>query len=608
MFSGGRYLTLRLVVVVIFVIIILRLFHIQIVDSSYKEAADNNALRYEVQHPPRGEIYDRNGEFLAQSIASYDLLVTPRELSKDGFDTLTLCRIAGISKERLERELKRAANYSRRRASVIVKQMSIESKLLFDEGNYQGFHTVYRTQRSYPRKIAGSLLGYIGEVSESDIQRDPYYNSGDYKGFSGIESAYEELLRGVKGTKINIVDVHGAVKEPYKGGEYDTPISPGVALVSSIDAELQAFGEELMEGKVGSIVAIEPQTGEILMMVSSPGYDPDKLVGRERGNNYMELLNNPRRPLYNRAVMTRYPPGSTFKLVNGLIGLQEGVLVPSQLYPCHGGYTIGRGVKCHDHYSPLNLRAAVATSCNAYFCYVLRNILDNPKYGGVKNGFDKWEEYVRSFGFGRKLGSDFLSEYGGYVPDRDFYDRTYRGSWNSLTVISLAIGQGELGCSPLQMANLAAIVANRGYYYIPHVIKKIEGADSLDQKYYEKHFTLVDSKHFDSVIDGMYDAVNAPGGTGTVAAVAGLDICGKTGTAQNSQGKDHSTFLCFAPRNNPQIAISVYVENGGFGSTVAAPIAGMIVEKYLTGKVERQWLVDQIKNTRISYPHYDRNR
>ncbi|MBR7102734.1 MAG: penicillin-binding protein 2, partial [Tidjanibacter sp.] len=272
------------------------------------------------------------------------------------------------------------------------------------------------------------------------------------------------------------------------------------------------------------------------------------------------------------------------------------------------GYTIGRGVKCHDHYSPLALEAAVATSCNAYFCYVLRNILDNPKYGSVKNGFDKWEEYVRSFGFGRKLGSDFLSEYGGYVPDRDFYDKTYRGSWNSLTVISLAIGQGELGCSPLQMANLAAIVANRGYYYIPHVIKHIEGQDSLDVKYYEKHYTMVDEKHFEPIVQGMYEAVHSEGGTGRVADVPGLEVCGKTGTAQNPHGKDHSTFLSFAPRNNPKIAISVYVENGGFGSTVAAPIAGLIIEKYLTGSVERTWLVDQIKNTRISYPNYDRNR
>lgn len=296
-----RQITLRLVVVAIFVVIIFRLFHIQIIDDSYKEAADNNALRYEVQHPPRGEIYDRNGEFLAQSVASYDLMVTPREMSREGFDTVTLCRIAGISKERLERELKRATDYSRRRASVIVKQMPIESKLLFDEGNYQGFHTVYRTQRSYPRKIAGSLLGYIGEVNDSDIARDPYYRSGDYKGFSGIESAYEEVLRGVKGTKVQVVDVHGSVKQSYKDGQYDTPLVPGVALTSSIDAELQAFGEELMEGKVGSIVAIEPSTGEILMMVSSPGYDPDELVGRERGNKlYGVAQQSPSPPLQPR--------------------------------------------------------------------------------------------------------------------------------------------------------------------------------------------------------------------------------------------------------------------------------------------------------------------
>jgi penicillin-binding protein 2 len=329
-------------------------------------------------------------------------------------------------------------------------------------------------------------------------------------------------------------------------------------------------------------------------------------MGRDRGNNYVEMLNNPRQPLFNRAVMSSYPPGSTFKLVNGLIGLQEGVVTPSREYPCDEGYHVGRGVKCHDHASPLNLREAVSNSCNAYFCHVFRNILDNPKRGGIGDGgYDNWEEYVRSFGFGQKLGSDFASERGGFVPSADFYD-DYYPKWNSLTVISMAIGQGELGCSPLQMANLAAIMANRGYYYIPHVVKHIEGRDSIDSRFYDRHYTKVDKRYFEPIIDGMWGTVHRDIGSAGVAYVEGLNICGKTGTAQNPHGKDHSTFLAFAPKDNPQIAISVYVENGGFGSSVAAPIASLLIEQYINGKTEREWLVDYIKSMKIAYPNYEK--
>ncbi len=583
-----------------------RLFYIQVLDDRYKRAAADNVLRTEVLYPQRGEIYDRNGEFLVRSIPSYDLMAIPREVAP--FDTLRLCRAVGVEPERFVRELEKARAFSMRRPSAVVKQMSLEEKLLFDEGGFPGFFTVYRSMRSYPRKIAGNLLGYLSEVDGRIMERDDYYRSGDYIGMSGIESAYEEALRGEKGVRVEVVDVHGAVKGSYMDGVYDRPAVQGTSITSSLDASLQSFAEELMEGKVGSVIAIEPSTGEILVMASSPTFDPDELTGRDRGNRYMELLDNPRRPLYNRAVMSSYPPGSTFKLVNGLIGLQEGVITPSQRFPCREGYTVGRGVKCHAHPSPVDLREAVRMSCNAYFCYALRALLDNPKYGGVKNGFDVWEEYVRSFGFGRKLGSDFLVEYNGNVPDRDFYDRRYRGSWNSLTVISLAIGQGELGCNPLQMANLAATVANRGYYYIPHVVKRIGERDSLDARFYERHYTKVDPAYFEYAVDGMYDAVHKPAGTASVARVPGLDICGKTGTAQNPHGADHSTFLCFAPKDDPRIAVSVYVENGRFGATAAAPIASLLVEKYLTDTVSRPYLVDYVKNMRISYPYYDDRR
>ncbi|MEG2240307.1 MAG: penicillin-binding transpeptidase domain-containing protein, partial [Alistipes sp.] len=458
----------------------------------------------------------------------------------------------------------------------------------------------------YPRKVGGNLLGYVSEVNPEMLKRDPSYKVGDYIGMSGVESAYESVLRGKKGVRIQEIDTHGAIKGSYLKGAYDSLPEPGKNLISTIDARLQLLGEELMQGKVGAAVAIEPSTGEILMMVSSPTYDPDELVGKQRGNNYITMQNNKQHPLYNRAVKARYPPGSTFKLVQGLIGLQEGVLVPSNTYPCYQGYQVGKlHVGCHSHSSPLNLVEAVANSCNAYFCYVFRDILDNRKYHSTKTGFDVWKEYVDSFGFGRKLGSDFLGEGKGYVPDRGFYDRRYRGAWNSLTVISLSIGQGELGCTPLQMANLAAIVANRGYYYIPHIVKKVEGQDSLDHRFYEKHYTKVDAKHFEPIVEGMWRGVNVAG-TSRRAALPGLDVCGKTGTAQNPHGRDHSTFLSFAPRDNPRIAISVYVENAGFGATVAVPIASLLEEYYLTDTIKRPDLLEQMKTTTVYYPSYDK--
>jgi penicillin-binding protein 2 len=381
----------------------------------------------------------------------------------------------------------------------------------------------------------------------------------------------------------------------------------GTAITSTIDAKLQELAEICLAGKVGSVVAIEPATGEILVMASSPTYDPDQMVGRAVNDNVERLNADKRSPFLNRAVMSLYPPGSVFKLVNGLIGMEEGVLKPETRYYCAGlnGYTVGRGVKCHVHDSPLNLMDAVKTSCNAYFCYVLRNILENKKYGSVKDGFEVWGDYVRSFGFGRKLNSDFVEEYNGVVPTRNRYDSVYRKSWNSLTVLSLSIGQGEISASPLQMANLAATVANRGYYYIPHVVKSIEGRDSLDARFYERNYTKVSPEHFDPIVEGMWRAVHRPQGTAQRAYVPGLEICGKTGTAQNNQGKDHSTFLSFAPRNEPKIAVSVYIENGGFGATIAVPIASLLIEQYLTGTISRPELVEQITQMEIAYPHYD---
>ncbi len=598
-----RVYILQLLVVFIFAVILLRLSSLQIFDNQYERLSEGNVLRREVLYPTRGEVYDRNGEWLVQSRGCYDMMVIYREMSREGFDTTLMCSVLKITKEKLVRELKNARMRPRAQ-HMITNFVSTEDKLLFDECGFQGFHPVYRTARYYPRSVGGNLLGHVGEVNASFLERNPSYVIGDYVGTNGVESAYESELRGVKGVRVTMVDTHGAIKGPYMEGAMDTLPVQGNYLVSTIDAKLQLLGEELMRGKVGAAVAIDPQTGEILMMVSSPTFDPDELVGRQRGNNYMELLNNKRRPLFNRSVSARYPPGSTFKLLQGLIGLQEGVLRPSMTYSCNDGFYYGnRKLGCHPHETPLDLRYAVATSCNAYFCYVYRNILDNPKYGSIREAYDVWRDYVLSFGFGRKLDSDFLGEGTGYVPESSYYDRVYRRSWNPYTVISLSIGQGELGCTPLQMANFAAILANRGYYYPPHIVKSINGQGLKDSIFTTKHYTKVDPKYFDPIIEGMWDGVNKRGSS-VSARLDGWDVCGKTGTAENPHGADHSTFLSFAPKDNPRIAISVYVENGGFGATNALPIASLIEEFYLTGEIKRQKLLESIKNREIKYPHY----
>lgn len=590
-------------VIIICTIIGIRLFYIQVIDSTYKSFANDNALRRQEQIPPRGEVYDRNGEFLVQSKESYDLLCIPRDVEE--FDTAKFARTIGVTVEQVKKEMAKARSYSTRRPSVLFKQLPKEAKLRLDERRFKGFYTQYRTVRTYPQKLAGNLLGYVSEVDDADIKRDTYYRMGDYIGKSGIEKAYEKELRGIKGVKVEMVDVFGMPKGSYKEGVYDTVAQPGRAIVATLDAKLQKLAEELLVGKIGAIVAIEPATGEILVMASAPSYDPDLLVGRDRPQNYAKMVFDERRPLFNRAVMASYPPGSTFKTVNGLIGMELGVASPSDLHPCAGGYPIGRGVACHAHYSPLDMAGATANSCNAYFCYVLRDILDRTKVAPTQaERYNKWREMVMSFGFGQKLNSDFIGELNGNVPSLEYYNKKYRGSWNSLTVISLSIGQGEMGCTPLQMANLAATIANRGHYYIPHVVKKIAGKDSIDRRFYDKMYTKVDSKHFTSIVEGMYQAVNVAG-TGGIARVEGLDICGKTGTAQNPQGADHSVFMCFAPKNDPKIAVFAFVEHGRFGSTNAAPMASLLIEQYLTDTIKRVDLLQRIKETEIAYPMYD---
>ena len=601
-----RHRLLRWLVMLVFAFLALSAGYLQLIEGNeYFDRAERNVIRYIITYPPRGEVFDRNGEYLIQNRICYDLMVIPRETSKMGLDTLRLSQITGVSVASLKSAFA-VARKNGKIASPLAKYLSVEAKLKLDEWNLQGFYTVPRTVRQYPRNIGGNLLGSLREVSKDFLDNkneDGYYIAGDYIGEQGIESAYEEELRGEKGrVRRNIYADHATTDEVEKEAE------PGKNLVCTIDARLQAFAEELMVGKVGSVVAIEPSTGEILVMASSPTFDPNELViGRERGNNYMRLLNEPRRPLYNRAVTSSQPPGSTFKLLNGLIGLQEGVLSPHNRYSCNKGYRAG-GVKmgCHEHRSPLDLDYAIATSCNAYFANVFRNILENRKYKSPKEGYEAWRNYAESFGFGMQLGVDILGERKGVVKHRDYYDKTYRGSWNALTVLSVSIGQGEIQSTSLQLANFAATIANRGYYYTPHIIKSIEGQDSIDAKYRTPHYTPVEKRHFETIIKGMWRGVNRDG-TCQLAKLEGYDVCGKTGTAQNPLGDDHSTFISFAPRNNPKIAIAVYVEHGVWGATAAVPIASLIEEMYLTDTIRRPWLIEHVKNLELDYyKAYDR--
>ena len=592
---------------VVAVILLAKLFYIQIVNDKFKKDASNNSMVYNYIYPPRGVIYDRNGEILVGNEVCYDISVTPRDVQP--FDTLALASALDTTVDFIR---ERMAYYRKYRTRIgwqtlsFIKHITPENYIKFAEEAYRfpGFKAEVRSVRQYPFNAGGNLLGYISEVDADFIKNHPDYRSGDYVGKTGLEAAREADLRGVKGYHIFLRDSRNRVQSPYMDGEDDKEAEPGKDVVSTIDAHLQQYGQQLMAGKVGSVVAIEPSTGEILAMVSSPGIDVDVLS--DIGKHYAEISRDPRKPMFNRTVMASYPPGSVFKLINGLIGLQEGVLQPSNMYPCNYGFPYGnnRRLGCHGHASPLNLLSAIATSCNGYFCYVFRNILDNKKYKNTAEALDVWREYVQSFGFGRKLGSDFPSELGGNIPTSAFYDKIYgKGAWRFQTVISLSIGQGEIGATPLQIANLAAIMANRGYYYIPHIVKDSDGVE-IDPKYKERQYTMVDTTHFHTAVEGMYMAVNgggSAGGTAFSARIPGLDVCGKTGTAQNPHGKDNSVFICFAPKDNPKIAVAAYVENAGFGATWALPVASLMLEKYLTGEIspQRKYLEDRLLTTRF---------
>lgn len=585
-----------------------KLFYIQIINDDYKKDASNNSMVYEYIYPPRGVIYDRNGEELVTNLLSYDILVTPREVP--AFDTLALANALGIDVEVIREKMAYYRKYRTRigyQTQTFLKRVPQEVYLRFAEEEYKfpGFRALRRNVREYPFNAGGNLLGYVSEVDGDFLKKHPdEYRAGDYVGKTGIEAAQEKNLRGEKGYHIRLRDSRNRVMTSYNDGLDDKPALPGKNVYTTIDAHLQQYGQELMDGKVGSVVALEPSTGEILAMVSSPGIDVDILA--DISSHWEELSNDPYKPMFNRTVMASYPPGSVFKLINGLIGLQEGTLKAEYSYPCYSGYYYSGNHKlgCHSHASPLRLLDAIATSCNGYFCFVLKYILENKRYASTAEALDAWREYVLSFGFGRKLGSDFPSELGGNIPTSQYYDRIYgAGRWSFPTIVSLSIGQGEIGATPLQIANLAAIMANRGHYYIPHLIKDSEGVE-IDPVYHEKQYTKVDSMHFVTCVEGMKMAVNGQGmagATARAAAIPGIEVCGKTGTAQNPHGKDNSVFICFAPADNPRIAIAAYVENAGFGATWALPVASLMVEKYLTGTIspERKYLEDRILSTRF---------
>ena len=586
-FVNRRYIIIVLFVFA-FIALIGRLFYIQIVKDTYRLSADNNVLRYVTQYPARGLIYDRNGNLIVSNMAAYDVMVVPSQMTN--IDTVEFCSLLGISDNLFRRQMRAAVNYSRRAPSIFLKQISDETYAKFQEKMYQypGFYVQPRTLRKYSKPVAAHILGYVSEVDANTISRNPYYKLGDYIGKSGIEEAYENELRGQRGVNIYMVDVFNRIKGSYANGEMDTTAIQGTDIISSIDLDLQEYGEKLMLNKRGSIVAIEPKTGEMLALISAPNYDPSLLVGRIRSDNFVKLQSDTAiLPLFNRALMALYPPGSTFKPINGLIGLQEEVINEDTRFACNHGYMF---VGCHSHSSPLSLTAAVANSCNAYFCQAFRLILENKKYSTVGEAYGQWKKYLDEFGFGRSLGTDFVNELNGFVPSPAYYDR-YHGQnrWRALTVISLAIGQGELGATPLQMANMTAAIANRGYYYTPHIVKGIGEAGIIDPKFKEKHYIDIDSVHFESIVTGMEGAVSGvPGATATIARIQGIVVCGKTGTAQNPHGDDHSVFIAFAPKDDPKIAIAVYVENAGFGATYAAPIASLMIEKYLKGTISNK--------------------
>jgi len=591
------FFTLFIIVGLAFII---KLFLLQVIQDQYKLSADNNVLRYVTQYPPRGVVFDRNGKLMVYNEAAYDLLIVPKQVKT--FDTVEFCRLLDVTIEEVRQNIRKARNYSMFKPSIFLEQLSKEDFGYLDEVlfKFPGFFVQLRTIRKYDSPTAAHVLGYIGEVSNRDIERDPYYKMGDYIGMNGLEKSYEPLLRGKKGIKIKLVDVHNREMGSYQDGKYDSSAVPGKNITISIDAELQAYGEKLMRFKRGSVVAIEPSTGEILAMVSSPSYDPNLLVGRVRSKNFAKLNQDTLKPLFNRAIQAQYPPGSTFKTINTLIALQEGVLHAYTRYGCNGVAT--SPIPCsHDHPAPLDLLHAIEQSCNPYFWQVYKSILDQDKFSTMQDSYNYWYDLATSFGIGTILESDVVDQANGNLPKDTYYDKYYgKKGWRAITIRSLAIGQGEVEETPLQLANLVATIANRGYYHPPHLLKAVEGDAEAAEKFEKKIYPKVASEYYQTLIDGM--ELVYTGGGARWYKIDSVACCGKTGTSQNPHGKNHSVFIAFAPKDNPKIAIACVVENSGYGATWAAPIASLVMEKYLKGEVKQKVTEERMLNAYLIGP------
>lgn len=602
--------------VIMALIYLLQLFHLQLLSPEYREYADSNAFLRRTLYPARGAIYDRKGNLLVYNRPTYDVMMVVREMEQ--FDTLDFCRTLNIDIGRFRqldadmRDRRRNPGYSSYTPQLFLSQLSVEEYGLLQEKLYKfpGIYIQSRTERQYNYSGMGLILGYVAEVDKNKIAADPYYVRGDYVGKSGVELSHEEDLRGEKGVEVLLRDAHGRVQGRYEEGRNDKAPVSGKNLTLSIDMELQAYGELLMHNKVGSIVMIEPETGEILCMVSAPTYDPALLTGKSFSTNYRSLENNPYKPLINRAIAGTYPPGSTFKPTQGLIFLQEGIITPESRYACFGGYPpLGGRPACHGHASPLAIQYALSTSCNAFFCYGLNGMLGNRnKYPSTGAAFDIWRDHMVKMGFGYPLGVDLPSEKRGFIPNSKFYSNVFKTErWNAHNIISIAIGQGEILATPLQIANLSALIANRGHYYAPHVVKEITGG-VLDERYTRRHESGIDREYFDVTVAGMSDAVTM----GTCRGInlqPFLEVCGKTGTAENPHGDDHSLFMGFAPKDDPQVAIAVVVENGRFGATNAVPIARLMMQHYFRGEIPEsdRWLESSLINREILPYVYTRN-
>jgi len=575
-------------------IFLMRLFWIQVIDGKWKAEAANMAERKVTVFPSRGLVYDRKERLLVANTPVYDLMVVPREMK--AFDTLAFCRLIGVPPEILHQRIKEATDYSRYKPSVIEKQIPAGqfASISIHLHKFPGFYGQSRTLRTYPPRAAAHLLGYLSEVNARQVEQNPYYRSGDVIGVGGLESYYEKDLRGKRGVSYVLVDVHNNQKGSFKDGLYDTLAVEGKDLFTGIDLDMQALGERLMVNKKGSIVALDPRTGEVLCLVSSPTYDPELLVGRVRNTNYGILQRDPIKPLFDRALQAQYPPGSIFKIVQSLIALDEGAITVNTGFPCNKSL-----VGCHNHPSAGTIEQAIQMSCNPYFYMVFKRMIerdaDPNRFKDAALGLSAWHKYILTFGLGQKPKIDLPSAKGGNMPDVAYYDRKYgKEGWAFSTIYSVSIGQGEVLVAPLQMANLAAIFANKGWYYDPHVVRAVGHPDSLLRDYQTKHFTGVDPKWYDHIQEGMRRVVNEPGGTARRARIDSVTVCGKTGTAENPHGQDHAVFICFAPMENPKIAMAVYVENSGFGGTWAAPIASLLMEQYLTDTIKRPKVVEEL--------------